>query len=145
MNATIAQQIGDLTNLNKIQLLALWVQSFGQKPPSSLRRELMIPILAYRIQENEFGGLSIAARKRMKDIANSLGSDKKARNSHEPRLKAGTHLVRSWKGHVHEVSALPNGFEYQGKHFQSLSMVAREITGTRWSGPLFFGTKKERP
>jgi hypothetical protein len=57
-------------------------------------------------------------------------------------MKAGTRIVREWQGQLHEVSVLDSGFEYQNQRFRSLSEIARQITGTRWSGPLFFGLKK---
>jgi hypothetical protein len=56
--------------------------------------------------------------------------------------EAGTKLIRSWKGEVHEVLARGNEYVYRGNTYSSLSRIAREITGTRWSGPLFFGVKK---
>ena len=60
----------------------------------------------------------------------------------QPRrsVKAGAVLIREWHGTKHQVTALKDGFMFSGKHFQSLSKIAYEITGTRWSGPLFFGT-----
>jgi hypothetical protein len=144
MNQTISQQIAALPSLQRTQLLTIWVDNFGQSPPSTLRKELMVLILAYRIQEREFGGISNAGRKKLKDITQALEPGKRSHTA-KARLKPGTRLFRSWQGQVHEVSVLAVGFEYQGKHFKSLSTIAREITGTRWSGPLFFGTKKDRP
>ena len=57
-------------------------------------------------------------------------------------LLPGTRLVRDWQGVQHEVTVLSGGFEYRGRRFKSLSVIARTITGTRWSGPLFFGMRK---
>jgi Protein of unknown function (DUF2924) len=56
----------------------------------------------------------------------------------------GTRLVREWRDEVHLVNVQPNGYEYKGGRYKSLSQIARLITGTRWSGPLFFGIKSER-
>lgn len=56
-------------------------------------------------------------------------------------LSPGTLLVREWQGTNHQVTVLPTGFEYKGQHHTSLSAIARQITGTAWSGPLFFGLK----
>lgn len=144
MNPNISQQIAALPDLNKEQLIILWVQTFGQPAPSALRKELMVPILAYRIQEKEFGGLSNIVRKKLAAIAESLGPHKRSHKDLDTRMKAGTRLVRSWKGEIHEVSVSSNGFEYRSQHYKSLSEIAREITGTRWSGPVFFGTRKVR-
>ncbi len=58
-----------------------------------------------------------------------------------PRIKLGTRLIRQWQGETHEVTAIDAGFAYRGKHYLSLSEIARLITGTRWSGPVFFGLR----
>lgn len=59
-----------------------------------------------------------------------------------PPCKAGTRLIREWQGHTHEVTVLDKGYLWQGTQYRSLSRIAREITGARWSGPRFFGIKK---
>ena len=100
-------------------------------------------MLAYRIQEKEFGGLSHAARKRLREIAASFAPGKKNSPPRESSIESGTRLIRSWHGEVHEVSVTDAGFEYRGKQYRTLSKIAREITGTQWSGPLFFGIRKK--
>jgi hypothetical protein len=142
MNTALSDQIVSLPAMSKAQLLSIWAKNFNQAPPPSLRKDLMVPILAYRIQEREFGGLANAARKRLGDIAKSIRSDKQAHGRRSSSLHTGTRLVRSWKGEVHEVFVSDGSFTYRGKQFSNLSQIAREITGTRWSGPLFFGTKE---
>jgi len=141
MNAALSDQVANLPAMSKAQLLAIWGENFRQAPPASLRKDLMVPILAYRIQEREYGGLANAARKRLRDIAKSIDSDKQARGRGSSSLGHGTRLVRSWKGEVHEVEVSNGAFTYRGKQYSNLSRIAREITGTSWSGPLFFGTK----
>lgn len=143
MNRDTTQQIVSLSGLNKQELLDVWRENFSQAPPPKLRKELMVPIIAYRIQEKEYGGLSQSARRRLKEIAQSLAPEKRLHTSLAPSLRTGTRLVRSWKGEVHEVTVSSNGFEYRGQQFNNLSVIARQITGTRWSGPLFFGTKRK--
>jgi hypothetical protein len=142
MGRDLAREIAELPALNKAQLLPIWRRNFDDDPPPKLRKELMVPILAYRMQEKEFGGLSHGARKRLREIAQSLGSGKRAHPSIAPSIQSGTRLIRRWGGEVHEVSVNDAGFEYRGEQYASLSKIAREITGTRWSGPLFFGTRK---
>jgi Protein of unknown function (DUF2924) len=61
-----------------------------------------------------------------------------------PQLKPGTRLIREWQGRTYEVAVLDDGLSWQGTHFRSLSAIARKITGTAWSGPLFFGLKQNR-
>lgn len=141
MNTALSDQIANLPAMSKAQLLAVWGENFRQAPPASLRKDLMVPILAYRIQEREYGGLANASRKRLRDIAKSIEPGKQARGRGSSGLDHGTRLVRSWKGEVHEVQVSNGSFTYRGKRFSNLSQIAREITGTRWSGPVFFGTK----
>jgi hypothetical protein len=124
-------------------LLVLWHENFSKAPPPTLRKELMVPILAYRMQEKEYGGLSHSARKRLRDIARSIASEKRPQKESQPDSEKGTRLLRSWHGVVHEVVVTDSGYQYRGKMFYSLSKIAKEITGTQWSGPLFFGTKKK--
>jgi hypothetical protein len=50
--------------------------------------------------------------------------------------------VRQWHGQTHEVLVIESGYEYRGTGYRSLSQVVRKITGTRWSGPAFFGLNK---
>lgn len=142
MKKALASEIAALPALKKAQLLPIWRKNFDHDPPPTLRKELMVPILAYRMQEKEFGGLSHGARKRLREIAQSMGREKGFSPGSPPSIRSGTRLIRRWGGEVHEVSVTDAGFEYRGKQYASLSRIAREITGTRWSGPLFFGTRK---
>jgi hypothetical protein len=101
----------------------------------------MVPILAYRIQERAFGGLSHSARKRLREIARSLPGKSGRRLEAASAPVIGTKLIRVWRGQVHEVVATDEGYIYQGERYASLSKIAKIITGTHWSGPAFFGTK----
>jgi hypothetical protein len=143
MNTALSDQIANLPTMKRTELLAIWAKNFNQAPPASMRTDLMIPMLAYRIQEREFGGLSNAARKTLRDIARTIDTKKETGGRGSSDLDHGTRLVRSWKGEVHEVEVSNGSFAYRGKQFSNLSQIAREITGTRWSGPLFFGTKEK--
>jgi hypothetical protein len=104
----------------------------------------MIPLLAYRMQEKAYGGLKLSTRKRLQKLAGELKRDPKAQLPPNQRFKSGTKLVRQWQGKIHEVLVVDEGFNYRNKRYESLSEIAREITGTRWSGPLFFGLKPPR-
>jgi Protein of unknown function (DUF2924) len=140
MDQALRQKIAALPALNKAQLVVIWRENFQHPPPPNLRKELMVPVLAYRMQEKEFGGLSHTARKRLRELAASLNSVKQQPDA---KIQDGTRLVRTWRGEVHEVAVTDTGFTYRRQHFTSLSRIAREITGTPWSGPLFFGTRKK--
>jgi hypothetical protein len=120
----------------------LWRREFGKPSPFRLRRELKIPILAARIQERRHGGLSPAAKARLARISSALNRGQIVEELTKPQIKPGTRIVREWHGQTHVVVALSDHYEYRGERFQSLSEIARRITGTRWSGPRFFGLKK---
>jgi len=141
LNTDLSRKIAALPDLNKAQLLKIWAENFSQVPPPKLRKEVLVPVLAYRMQEREFGGLSHHARKRLREIAQSLRKEKPSDRIATSNEVSGTRLIRSWHGQVHEVLATDRGYEYRGTNYGSLSKIAREITGTRWSGPAFFGTK----
>jgi hypothetical protein len=102
---------------------------------------LLIGCLAYRIQENAYGGLSAAARTRLRTIAQQLAAGAAVSKPIAPRLAPGTRLIRQWREQRHEVTVLERGFTYRGSHYASLSAVARVISGMHCSGPRFFGLK----
>jgi hypothetical protein len=101
----LSAQIEALPTLNKAQLLAIWAENFSKDPPPNLRKELMVPVLAYRMQEREFGGLSHAARRRLREVAASLGTDKLSQERPDSAPQTGTRLLRVWRGETHEVIA----------------------------------------
>jgi len=144
MTPTISGAIAQLPAMSKPELLSISAQHFNYAPPLTLRKDLMVPILAYRIQEREYGGLSNTTRKKLREIAKSLPPGKLGQDGAPSMPGTGARLIRSWKGEVHEVMAADDGFTYRGKQYSNLSQIAREITGTRWSGPLFFGTKERK-
>ena len=144
MPEPVPKRLSDLRELDRVALSNLWKQLFDASPPAKLRRDLMIPILAYRIQEKAFGLLSVSARNRLRKLAEGFAKDPDRVVSSKPTLKPGTRLVREWRDEVHLVSVQPNGYEYKGGQYKSLSQIARLITGTRWSGPLFFGINGNR-
>jgi hypothetical protein len=136
-----AEILERLPSLDRAELLDLWKKRFGRPASPGLRRELMLPILAFRIQENTHGGLKPEITTKLHELV--VPRDPCARKN-VARYKSGTKLVREWKGKVHEVVVSAEGFEHQGKGYKSLSPIACHITGTRWSGPAFFGTKGKR-
>ena len=90
------------------------------------------------------GGLAPAQRRHLADLAARLERDPETALSLPLRIKPGTRLIRAWRGERHQVTVLEHGFEYRGERHGSLSAIARAITGTRWSGPAFFGLKTRR-
>ena len=139
----VEKRLVALPTMSKAELCDLWKQLFHSDPSSDLRRNLMIPILAYRIQEQAFGSLSARTQERLRRLSQAFEKKGDSALAGVPRVRPGTRLVRQWGDQVHLVNVHVNGYEYQGARYKSLSEIARLITGTRWSGPLFFGIKNE--
>jgi Protein of unknown function (DUF2924) len=139
----VDHRLAALPTMSKAAICDLWKQFFGSAPPTQLRRDLMIPILAYRIQEQAFGSLGARTRERLRQLSRAFEKGSDPRAARAPHIRPGTRLVRQWGDQVHLVNVETKGYEYQGTRYKSLSEIARFITGTRWSGPLFFGIKNE--
>jgi Protein of unknown function (DUF2924) len=131
-----------LPTMERRALLKLWHDLFGRIPSPDLYRTTLIPILAYRIQEKAYGGLKESTRKRLRELAEDHANGKKSVAQAMIRPKIGTRYVREYGGKLHEVTVLEAGYEYQGQVHRSLTEVAKVITGTKWSGPVFFGYKR---
>lgn len=147
MPDTLADEIAQLPRLNRAQLRTKWRDVLKKEPPSHLRKQLLVPLLAYKIQEQAYGGLRPEVKRRLRELADSLESEPNrasAKLAALPRIKPGTRLIRQWQGETHHVTVCDQGFEYNGQKYSSLSEIARLITGTRWSGPLFFGIKRNQ-
>lgn len=140
----LTQQLDSLPNLARPALAKLWRQLFKKDPPPELRKDLLSRILAHRLQEEKFGGLSEPGRRRLRQLIAVFDANPRATGFKHPLIKAGTRLVRQWKEQVHVVEVESEGYEYRGARYESLSEIARLITGTRWSGPLFFGIKNHQ-
>lgn len=133
-----------LQELNTQALRAVWLETFKRPAPKGMSRDLLLRALAYHMQEKAEGGLSKAALKKLASLVGPTGKSITQTQLSVPRLKPGTRLVREWRGETHHVSVLDKGFDYRGDRYASLSQIARQITGTQWSGPLFFGLRKAR-
>jgi hypothetical protein len=142
----VLKQIAGLPKLSHGELKALWREYFGVEPPA-YRRGFLIRGLAYRIQELTYRPLAPAYQARLDAMIE--GTEKpngRGQPGRRPRqvvhLLEGTTLLREWRGVTHEVTVIEGGYEHEGKRYRSLSAVARSITRTQWSGPLFFGLRK---
>jgi hypothetical protein len=91
-------------------LRTLWRELIGGSAPAILRRELLVPILAYKLQEKTYGGLKPSTRTHLRRLATSLAVDKSAPLTRESRFKPGTRLIREWRGETHEVTIRSSGF-----------------------------------
>ena len=141
MNNSILSQINDLKALSMKQLRQRWIVLFTTDPPPYSRGYLERR-LAYRIQELAHGIDTARLERKMEDAAKGrLGQKNMGRKSIE-RPVSGTRITREWQGEEHQVTVLPDGFDYRGQKYNSLSRIAKVITGTVWSGPVFFGLKR---
>ena len=144
MPDSVAERLSSLPALEKDALRQLWSELLHAPPSQKLRRDFMIPILSYCLQEEAFGSISVSTRKRLKQLAHKFATSQNSTFDAHPHLRPGTRLVRQWANRIHVVNVESAGYEYQGTRYRSLSQIARLITGTRWSGPLFFGIKGKR-
>ena len=136
----LARETAHLLTLDKEALRRRWETLFGGEPSPNFGRQFMLRAITYRLQEKTLGGLKPSVRRildRNCDAAPDVAIERMA----TARPGAGTVLVREWRGARHRVTVLDNDVVYRGQRYKSLSEVARIITGTRWSGPLFFGLK----
>jgi hypothetical protein len=139
--AALEVEIARLRSLDLPVLRAEWERHHGTKVPRTLRREILIRSILWQIQAKASGGLKPAVRKYLRQAAEATRSGSAPRAFSHRRVKSGTKLIRTWQGKTHTVTALPDGFEWQGRRHRSLSEIARAITGTRWNGLVFFGVK----
>ena len=141
----LTAQLNRLHELSPEELRARWQTLFGADPPPKLRSSLLVQGIAYRLQEKAFGGLKPATLRLLERIADDAAARQQVSTTPEKiRVSTGTVLIREWRGTKHRVTVLKDGFLYRAKRFHSLSEIARTITDSRWSGPLFFGLKSSR-
>jgi hypothetical protein len=124
------------------ELREQWCHLYKTATAPRLSRELLVRAVAYRMQEVASGGPRLELQRQLRQIALELQQTGRIRIVQQ--LKPGTRLMREWRGRSHEVLVLDNGFSWQGTRYRSLSAIARQITGTAWSGPLFFGLRSNR-
>lgn len=135
--------LGRLAELPPGDLKAEWARRYGAPAPN-LSPELLRLGIGYRFQELKLGGVSRSTRTLLRQVAARAGGE--GSKAPTPRkLTPGTRLVRDWHGVGHTVIVLDKGFEYQGKHWKSLTAIAKAITGAHWNGPRFFGLTGRQP
>jgi Protein of unknown function (DUF2924) len=137
----VERQIAELVDRSTQDLRVAWRELHRTGPPLGLSRDLLIRALAHRLQEQTHGGTSRAQRRRLQRLAREF---EKGSGSSDLGivLRKGTTLVRQWRGHAHTVLVREDGFEYEDRHYRSLTVIAERITGAHWSGPRFFGLTK---
>jgi hypothetical protein len=139
----VAARLQALEQMDHGALRLEWRRLYRAHPPTRVTRDLLMLAVAWKIQEQAYGGLTAATKRRLADLAATLERDGDVTRGRVARLKPGAKLVREWRGKTHTVIVGEDGFEWRGHHWRSLSMIAREITGGHWSGPRFFGLKEK--
>jgi DUF2924 family protein len=134
----LSRKIAALNDLTVQQLRVEWRRLYRGQPPR-LSRDLLVRIIAYRIQELAFGGLSKATHRKLLALTKELETNGSIVSDRGRHVRPGARLVREWRGRAHTVVVNEDGFEYAGKSYSSLTKIAHAITGAHWSGPRFFG------
>ncbi len=116
------------------ELRVAWSRQARTAPPK-VSAGLLRLALAHHLQSKVLGGVTKTLERKLQEIAGG---------QHSNAVLPGTRLVREWRGKVHIVTADGGRYRWQDRDWNSLSEIAREITGARWSGPAFFGTKPRK-
>lgn len=136
-----ALSVEDLPAMSSAQLRAAWRDQY-RKPAPDIGSDLLRRGLAWRIQARVNGGLTTSTHKAIEKAQEQLARTGSVASPRDLAIKPGTRLVREWYGKTYHVLVLDNGFEHEGRHYKSLSQIARAITGAHWSGPRFFGLRR---
>jgi Protein of unknown function (DUF2924) len=140
----LAEELARLSTATIFELRGEWRRLHRAPPPMRLSRDLLMRVITYKLQERPLGGLSRSILHKLE--CQNIGSE--ASNTKKPlppiTLKAGTRLVREWRGVTHTVLLHADGFEWNGRRYRSLTIIAHKITRAHWSGPRFFGLRKCR-
>ena len=138
----VEAEIAGLLDRSTPELRLAWREFYRASPPLGLSRDLLIRALAYELQQHAHGGPILALRRRLQSLG---GASEKGAVDPGLVIKAGTTLVRQWRGHTHTVLVHKDGFEHEGQLYRSLTAIAERITEAHWSGPRFFGLTKRAP
>jgi hypothetical protein len=141
---TITLRLARLKACSIIELKQQWQALYHSEPPHRISRELLTRAVAYRIQEQVYGGLRPSTRRLLLRLANDARSGRQLKPEPAAGAQPGTVLMREWHGVTHEVRVLDRGVLYQRKRYRSLTEVAKLITGAHWNGPQFFGLRSSQ-
>lgn len=139
--------VSKLRGLNKVELRCRWQQEFGSAPPTRLSQDMLLLALGWQAQAKSGHGYNRETRDYLSRLIADFKAGKDLMSGAPPaqsNLNPGVSLVREWRGTLHQVQVLEKGFVWNDKVWNSLSSIAREITGARWNGPAFFGLRSKR-
>ena len=138
----MANEIGELADLDLDELRARWLKVTGRPAPKAFRTEMLRRALAYEMQVAAFGGLPSSLKRQLRDLAKAAREDRFDEALGTTHLKPGTMLMRVWEGKTENVMVTRDGYVWAGERYTSLSAIAKAITGTSWNGWTFFGVKR---
>ncbi len=137
MSGELEEQIQNLRRMGREQLNLRWRDLYKAAPPAAFTPDLLARGLAWRLQEKLIGGLPLEVRQSLS--SSPQNAPLRQRASSRVALRPGNRLVRRWRGRTYVVEVTEGGLIYDGMSYSSLTVIATRITGTRWSGPKFFG------
>ena len=137
--SSVSSELAAIAMMTYSELHLAWRRHYRTVPPKKMSRDILELGIAWRIQESKLGGLGAAVMRQIAKLASTMEAKSDLAKPRAISLKSGARLLRTWNGVTHEVLVVEGGFRWAGKTWASLSAIAREITGTRWSGPRFFG------
>ena len=114
---------------------------FRADPPKAFGPDLLRRSIAQRIQERTYGGLCPETARLLRQLIRAVKGKPNGKLELPRRIKAGSELVRTWRGTTYRVKVVADGFAFEGETYASLSEIATKIVGTRWNGPRFFGLR----
>lgn len=155
----VEREIAALDSLDTKALQVRWLELYQREPPSRIRAGLLRLGITYRLQEKAYGGLKPQAVRLLRKLAAELRAERASKHfaseaadaapphwaAQSPLLSPGTQLMREWNGSTEVVDVVAGGFTWRGNTYRTLSAVAVAITGTKWSGPKFFGLVAPAP
>ena len=140
----LASELAALSEMDAVALRSEWRRLYRSEPPKRLSRDLLELGVAWKLQERVLGGLRTATKRQLGELARTMAERSDLPVARTANLRPGARLIREWNGETHEVLVMEDGFQWNGRTWASLSVIAREMTGTRWSGPRFFGLNTGR-
>jgi hypothetical protein len=144
-DSDIEKDLAELSRAPIRQLRLRWKAVFRSEPPAAFGPDLLRRSIAQRAQEQHYGGLSATVQRQLNQIVKAIASKPSGRIELPKRIKPGAVLIRTWKDKSYRVMVREDGFTFEGRVYNSLSEIAREITSTRWNGPKFFGLRPTKP
>ena len=149
--AKTAKALSELEMLDRSQLVRRWEKTLKRPVPKSASRIFLLRALAYELQSKSSLGLTkaeegvlaesivLVTKEKVRGTSGQAARAQSPKSKPKVTLVPGSRLVREWQGRTYTVSVIEEGFIYQNKVWSSLSAIATDITGSRWSGPKFFG------